>query len=89
MQEYHASLTVNHSGFLRTYKYVGKEFYWKGMKKKIRRFVTECDVYQRYKSESVAFPGLLQPLPIPKEVSTDISMNFIEGLPLSQGKPTC
>ena len=58
------------------------------MKNFIKKFVTECDVCQRHKSETVATPGLLQPLPIPDATWTDISMDFIDSLPSSQGKST-
>ncbi|XP_019200240.1 PREDICTED: uncharacterized protein LOC109193863 [Ipomoea nil] len=40
----------------------------------------------RCKSESVASPGFLQPLAIPDQAWKGIAMDFIEGLPRSQGK---
>ena len=60
--------------------------YWKGLKKNVCQFVRECSVCQKCKYDHVASPGLLQPLPVPERVWTDISMDFIEGLPKSAGK---
>lgn len=88
LQELHGSPVGGHSGTERTYKRVKRSFYWKGMKKEVYKYVSECecDVCQRNKTETVASPGLLQPLPIPTRLWTDISMDFIKGLPLSNGK---
>ncbi|XP_019248471.1 PREDICTED: uncharacterized protein LOC109227729 [Nicotiana attenuata] len=41
---------------------------------------------KRHKYDVSAYPGLLQPLPIPEGVWADISLDFIEGLPKSNGK---
>jgi hypothetical protein len=42
-------------------------------------------VCQISKSEKVPYPGLLNPLPIPQGKWTDISMDFVSGLPKSKG----
>ncbi|KAH0765387.1 hypothetical protein KY285_001258 [Solanum tuberosum] len=47
---------------------------------------SECDICQRSKDETIAYPSLLQPLSIPNQERTHISMDFIEWLPKSQGK---
>ena len=43
-------------------------------------------ICQQNKHENVATPGLLQPLLIPHAPFIDISMDFINGLPKSEGK---
>jgi hypothetical protein len=45
-------------------------------------------ICQRSKGEHQPYPGLLQPLQIPRDAWTDISMGLIEGLPKSDGKET-
>ena len=45
-----------------------------------------CQVCQQNKPKHVASPGLLQPLPISRSIFSDISMDFVEGLPKSGGK---
>nr|GEZ36734.1 hypothetical protein [Tanacetum cinerariifolium] len=58
----------------------------KGLRKMVKEWVRNCDIFQRNKSDLSASPGLLQPLPIPTRIWQDISMDFIESLPLSSGK---
>jgi len=55
------------------------------MRKDIRKLIKECSVCQASKVENVHPTGLLQPLPIPSQCWSDISMDFIDGLPLSHG----
>jgi hypothetical protein len=52
----------------------------------IQNYVAECDLYQRNKNENVLTPGLLHPLHIPNQKWEEISMDFIEGLPISNKK---
>jgi hypothetical protein len=68
-----------------TSKRLGQVFYWKKLQKLVRQYVRECSVCQQNKVENVMSPGLLQPLPVPSAPFIDINMDFIEGLPKSEG----
>jgi len=52
----------------------------------IAKFIKECPVYQINKPEHNKYPGMLQPLPVPDMAWTHISMDFVEGLPISENK---
>ncbi|GJV09713.1 reverse transcriptase [Tanacetum coccineum] len=56
------------------------------MKKQFKEFVSLCAVCQRSKPDLSAYPDLLQPLPIPTLIWSEISMDFVGGLSNSGGK---
>jgi hypothetical protein len=58
-------------------------FSWKGMKSMVLQFVQSCIVCQQAKPDRSKLPGKLQPLPVPSEAWQIISLDFVEGLPMS------
>ena len=85
LQEGQASVVGGHFGFLRTYKRLTRDFFWVGMKNDIKEFVEKCLVCQKNKALTLSPAGLLQPLPIPDKIWNNVTMDFIEGLPKSEG----
>ncbi|WVZ78969.1 hypothetical protein U9M48_026604 [Paspalum notatum var. saurae] len=81
----HSTPIGGHSGINTTYYRVKKLFAWKGLKSHVESFVKQCSVCQQAKHSTTHPAGLLQPLPIPNGAWQDISMDFIEGLPKSEG----
>lgn len=86
LHEFHASPSAGHSGEQRTYHRLAQIFWWAGLRGDVRQFVRECDVCQRNKADLRKPAGLLTPLPIPDTIWADISMDFVEGLPRSNGR---
>lgn len=50
------------------------------------KHVQECEAYQRNKGELTHLAGLFQSLPILEGKGESISMDFITGLPMVQGR---
>ena len=88
LHEMHDTKARGHSGVLRTFRKLGQQFYWPKMHKSVQDYIKGCKVCQKIKAETLAPAGLLQPLPILCQVWDDITLDFIEGLPASQGKDT-
>lgn len=59
--------------------------FFPGLRSFVRNYIRESDTCQRKKGENVSPAGLLLPLLILRRNWTEISMDFIEGLPGSQG----
>jgi hypothetical protein len=85
INSFHASDLGGHSDIQDTHNRLKKLFFWKTMRQDVDSFVKQCSICQQAKHELCKYPRLLQPLSVPKQSWTDLSMDFIEGLPLSTG----
>jgi hypothetical protein len=81
----HSDPMAGHSGYEKTLQRAKRDFYWQGMRKDIKKSIRECNTCQQNIYANTLPAGLLQLLPIPTQIWTDISMDFVEGLPISQG----
>jgi len=59
--------------------------YRQAMHKDVRQYVQDCLVCQQAKTENTLPSCLLQPLRIPDQIRENLAMDFIAGLPSSNG----
>jgi hypothetical protein len=81
----HAPAVAGHPGRLITYQAIARNYFWPGISNDIRRFIRNCAVCGRTKPWRDGLQGLLKPLPIPDQIWKEISMDFVTGLPESDG----
>jgi hypothetical protein len=80
----HNSELGGHSREKATYERIKLLFHWPGLKQQVVDFIKQCPTCQLNKPEHCKYPGVLQPLPVPDIAWTHISMDFVDGLPLSE-----
>ncbi len=85
LQWAHASLPSGHPGTMKTCKLIQRKFWWPRLQRDVQEFVAACSVCAQNKEPRTHPHGLLHPLPIPRRPWSHISMDFITGLPQSQG----
>ena len=81
----HSSRLTCHPGANRTLSFLQQMFWWPNMARDTREFVAACSVCARGKSTHKPPAGLLRPLPIPSRPWSHIAVDFVTGLPPSQG----
>lgn len=82
----HSSGHGGHSGKQATLKRIQTLFFWNDIKSSVISFIKHCPTCQKCKYDQSAYLGLLQPIPIPVTVCEEVTMDFIIGLPKSNGK---
>ncbi|KAI2650848.1 Transposon Tf2-8 polyprotein [Labeo rohita] len=77
-----------HPGVQRTITFITRAFWWRTLRRDVQQYVQACNICARSKTTNTPSTGELQPLPIPKRPWSHISIDFVTGLPESQGKNT-
>jgi len=84
----HSSHIACHPGVRRTTEFLSRRFWWPSLNKDVKEFVAACTVCARSKASHRPPAGLLQPLPVPNRPWSHIGIDFVTGLPVSQGQDT-
>ncbi|KAL0181794.1 hypothetical protein M9458_024200, partial [Cirrhinus mrigala] len=84
----HDSALAGHQGVQRTISFIDRAFWWRTLRRDVQEYVQACNICARSKTANSPSTGELQPLPIPKRPWSHISVDFVTGLPDSQGKNT-
>lgn len=85
---FHSEDVGGYSGVHTTRQRILELVYLKGLSKYVKRWVKECAICQICKYDSLAYPSLLQPLPVPDRTWVGVSLDFVESLPSSKGEDT-
>ena len=81
IKEIHDQPAVGHFGMEKMLGMAWHHYYWPGMKEMIQRFIRNCHVCKRAKTAWNTYHSLLQPLLVPEQAWTDITIDFVMGLP--------
>ncbi|KAI0994621.1 hypothetical protein K3495_g13560 [Podosphaera aphanis] len=82
---YHDDPSAGHPGREKTFELASRDYFWPSMRKYIARYVRNCHSCRRSKPNQQAKQGVLRLLPIARQPWQEISMDFVTGLPLSEG----
>ena len=84
LREAHDTPTSGHVGVAKTVDLLTRCYYWPGLYKDVRQYVTTCLPCQSNKPSHQKPLGLLQPLPIPERRWHTMTLDLIVGLPLTR-----
>jgi len=82
---FHDSLVSGHLGRAKTLELLSRQYYWPGIRRFVYRYVSNCSICKRAKPTRQEPSGHLLSLQIPERPWSSISMDFITGLPISNG----
>uniref|UniRef100_A0A673AT68 Gypsy retrotransposon integrase-like protein 1 n=1 Tax=Sphaeramia orbicularis TaxID=375764 RepID=A0A673AT68_9TELE len=84
----HTSRLTCHPGVQRTAFVIKQRFWWPALEKEVAEYVAACPVCAACKTSNKPPVGQLHPLPVPSRPWSNVSLDFVTGLPLSDGNTT-
>ena len=86
LQLCYESLLAGHSGMTKLLKLIARTYWWPDWTKQVSQYLRNCQDCRWAKPSRLHYQGALKPLPVPERRWTDISMDFVIGLPSSPNK---
>ncbi|PRP79435.1 retrotransposable element protein [Planoprotostelium fungivorum] len=81
----HDSLTAGHWGVTKTIELIERDFWWPQLRRDVKDFISTCHTCIRTKPLRQKPSGLLQPLSIPSDRWSNVTLDFIVELPAVDG----
>jgi hypothetical protein len=81
LAEAHDVPVSGHVGVAKTVDLLSRSYYWPGLHRDVKQYVTSCLPCQSNKPSNQQPMGLLQPLPVPERRWEQVSMDLITQLP--------
>jgi hypothetical protein len=85
LQNHYDPPAVGHPGRVKTLELIDRTYYWPTLRKDVDRFVRNCHICRRINATRHAPHGVLKPLTVPERPWQHISVDFVTGLPPSEG----
>ena len=85
IREVHDQIASGHPSWQKTISLLVRNYYWPKMKDIIYCYIRNCHTCRYAKALRDRYNGILKPLPILTHFWTDFTLDFVMGLPLSNG----
>ena len=85
IRDVHDQIATEYPGYQKTVSLITRNYYWLRLKKMVQRFIQNCHSCKRAKTPRDRYNSLLKPLPIPSRLWTDVTLDFVISLVVSNG----
>ena len=82
-RDVHDQIATGYPGYQKTISFITWNYYWPGLKKMVRYYIQNYHICRYAKASKDWYNSLLKPLPIPSCPWTNITLDFVTGLPIN------